>query len=290
MKLSLLLALFGLLAQPAVAAAADWTVDPRPTLRRRPPELPLHDQPGRRGRGRRGRHQPRRRAAPAHAAPGVGVGAPRPARRDRPGRRDRAASVRDRGPRATPSPATTSAACAGVPIRLRVGGPLTKLAVEDVRIDYANSAFGKGTPPSATRCATPATRSSAPARPCRSPARSGSPRSPRASSPTRASSRPAPASRVSAPLHGVTPAVRSTATVKVIPLLPDAAGSIAPLPASRRPAGPGRSRGRCWRRSRWSAPSPSRSHDAAGSASRPRLPAWSHASRRPSRLAECSSV
>ena len=37
--------------------------------------------------------------------------------------------------------------------------------------------------------------------------------------------------KVSAPLHGVTPAVRSTATVKVIPLLPDAAGSIAPLPA-----------------------------------------------------------
>src|SRR3954453_15462804 len=34
---------------------------------------------------------------------------------------------------------------ASVPIRLRVGGALTpKLAVEHVRIDYANSAFGKG--------------------------------------------------------------------------------------------------------------------------------------------------
>jgi hypothetical protein len=39
--------------------------------------------------------------------------------------------------------------------------------------------------------------------------------------------------KVSAPLHGVTPALRLTATVTLVPLLTDAAGSIAPLAATK---------------------------------------------------------
>src|SRR6202008_4651048 len=40
---------------------------------------------------------------------------------------------------------------------------------------------------------------------------------------------PGAAVRMTAKLHGVAPAIRSTATVTITPLLADAAGSIAPL-------------------------------------------------------------
>jgi hypothetical protein len=44
---------------------------------------------------------------------------------------------------------------------------------------------------------------------------------------------PGEAWKVSAPLHGVTPALRLTATVTLVPLLTDAAGSTAPLGATK---------------------------------------------------------
>ena len=234
MKLFLLLALFGLLAQPAVAAAADWTVQPAANSF---------------GAGRQSYGYT---IAPgAEVSDGVVVVNHGAAQLQLP--------LRPRGvggwvhldqPDVTVPPGETAqipfsiavpsdakpgdrvGSLAGVPIRLRVGGPLTpRLAVGDVRVDYANPAFGKG---DATVSYTLRNTGNAilGARQTVSIAGPfGIAKVAAGKLPDTRQLAPGAGVRVSAQLHGVTPAIRSTATVNVIPLLPDAAGSIAPLPA-----------------------------------------------------------
>jgi uncharacterized membrane protein len=125
---------------------------------------------------------------------------------------------------------------AGIPIRLRVGGALKpSLAVEDVRVDYSDTPnpFGTGDATvtytihntgNAILSARQAVSVSGPFG--RRAVRAGT----LADSPPLL---PGDTRKVSAPLHGVTPALRLTATVTLVPLLTDAAGSTAPLAATK---------------------------------------------------------
>ncbi len=193
------LGLVGLFARPA--AAADWTAAPAdtsfgsgrqdfrytstPAAPSRMPSRCSTTAP------RRWRSRPRRRRRPglelAQAAVTVPAGetaevpltltlaarhqARRPARRDRRQRR------RDRGHRA------------GQPARRR---PTSHL---HWRWRTSASSTRAATPPSSTRCTTPATRSSPPGRPCPSPVRSAASSPSGRSPPTRRPWRPARAGR-----------------------------------------------------------------------------------------------
>jgi hypothetical protein len=124
----------------------------------------------------------------------------------------------------------------GVPIRLRVGGALKpSLAVEDVQVDYSGSAnpLGKGdatvtyTVRNTGNAILAARQSVSLSGPFgRWDARAGK----LADSPPLL---PGQTWKGSAPVHDVTPALRLTATVTLVPLLTDAAGSIAPLAPSK---------------------------------------------------------
>jgi len=111
---------------------------------------------------------------------------------------------------------------AGVPIRLRVGGPLRpSLAVEDVRIEDSMVTYTIRNTGNATLTAHPAVSVSGPFG--RFSAKAGK----LADSPPLL---PGKTWKGSAPLRDVTPALRLTATVTLTPLLTDEAGSTAPLP------------------------------------------------------------
>ena len=123
---------------------------------------------------------------------------------------------------------------AEVRVRLRVAGPLKpSLAVEQLRIDYAGTPnpFGKG---DATVSYTIHNTGNAILTARQTLSVSGpfgrwAVKAGRiADSPTLL---PGGTFKVTVPLHGVTPALRSKATVSLVPLLTDAAGSTAPLAA-----------------------------------------------------------
>jgi hypothetical protein len=123
----------------------------------------------------------------------------------------------------------------GLPIRLRVSGPLKpRLAVDGVRLDYSDTANPLGTGAATVSytihntgntilTARQAVSASGPFGTWSRHA------APIADSPPLL---PGSAWKVSAPLRDVTPALRLKATVTLTPLLIDAAGSIAPLPAT----------------------------------------------------------
>lgn len=120
----------------------------------------------------------------------------------------------------------------GIPIRLRVGGALKpSLALEGVHVDYADTPnpLGKG---DATVTYTIRNTGNAILNARQAVSVSGPfgrwdvDAGKLADSP---SLLPGDTWKVSAPVHGVTPAVRLTATVSLVPLLTDAAGSTAPL-------------------------------------------------------------
>jgi Bacterial protein of unknown function (DUF916) len=122
----------------------------------------------------------------------------------------------------------------GVPIRLRVSGPLRPaLAVSDVHVDYSGTASPLGTGDAtvsytirntgnATLTARQTVKASGPfgAWSRRAARIADTPALP-----------PGGSWKVSVPLRDVAPALRLKATVALTPLLVDAAGSIAPLPA-----------------------------------------------------------
>ncbi len=113
---------------------------------------------------------------------------------------------------------------AGVPIRLRVGGALKpSLAVEDVRLHDGTVSYTIHNTGNATLSARQSASVSGPfgLRAVAADKIADSP--PLLPGATR---------NVSSPVHGVTPALRLTATVTLIPLLTDAAGSTAPLAAT----------------------------------------------------------
>jgi uncharacterized membrane protein len=121
-----------------------------------------------------------------------------------------------------------------IPIRLRIGGALKpSLAVEHVRVEYADTAgpLGKG---DATVTYTIHNTGNATLTARQSVSVSGpfgrwSVKAGRiADTPALL---PGGTFKVSVPVRDVTPAVRTTATVTLVPLLTDAAGSTAPLPA-----------------------------------------------------------
>ena len=123
---------------------------------------------------------------------------------------------------------------AEIRLRLRVAGPLKpKLTVEQLRIDYAGTPnpFGKG---DATVSYTIHNTGNATLKARQTLSVSG-PFGGWAVQAGRIADSPAllPGAtfKVTVPLHGVTPALRSTATVALVPLLTDAAGSTAPLAA-----------------------------------------------------------
>jgi uncharacterized membrane protein len=125
---------------------------------------------------------------------------------------------------------------AGIPIRLRVSGTIKpSLAVEDVRVHYAETAnpIGKG---DATVTYTIRNTGNALLSASQTVSLSGPlgrwkvaagtiPRTPPLL--------PGDTRTVSVPLRDVTPALRLTATVTLIPLMTDAAGSTAPLAATK---------------------------------------------------------
>lgn len=122
----------------------------------------------------------------------------------------------------------------GIRIQLRVGGALKPgFSVEDPQVDYAGTLnpFGKG---DATITYTIRNTGNAIAAARQEASVSGPfgtwrvPAEPSADSP---SLLPGEKWQVSVPVHGVVPALELTATVSLVPLLTDAAGSTAPLPA-----------------------------------------------------------
>jgi hypothetical protein len=125
---------------------------------------------------------------------------------------------------------------AGIQIRLRVGGALEpSLAVENVHVDYAGTAspFGKG---DGTVTYTVHNTGNAILTARQAASVSGPLGRWKVAVGKLADTPPLlPGDRwkVSAPLQGLTPALRLTATVTLIPLLTDAAGSTSPLTASR---------------------------------------------------------
>ncbi|WP_169952570.1 WxL protein peptidoglycan domain-containing protein [Microbispora sp. H11081] len=122
----------------------------------------------------------------------------------------------------------------GIRLRLRVGGPLRpSLSVEDLRVGYSGtpSPLGKGDATVTYTIRNTGNRIVS-ARQAVSVAgpfgRWGVRAEGVADSPQLL---PGEAWRVSVPVHGVTPALRLTGTVTLVPLLTDAAGSVAPLAA-----------------------------------------------------------
>jgi hypothetical protein len=119
-------------------------------------------------------------------------------------------------------------------IRLRVGGALKPgLAVEGVRVDYSGSANplakGDATVTYSIHNTGNAILAAQPAVKVSGPFGRWTVRAPKlAATPTLL---PGETWKVSAPLNDVAPALRMTATVTVVPLLIDAAGSTAPLAA-----------------------------------------------------------
>jgi hypothetical protein len=124
------------------------------------------------------------------------------------------------------APGDYAGAIAGIPIRLRVGGALKpSLAVEDVQVHGAETvAYTIHNTGNATLSARQAVSVSGPFG--RFPTRAGKLAD---TSPLL----PGERRKVSVPLHDVTPALRLTATVTLVPLLTDAAGSTAPLAATK---------------------------------------------------------
>jgi hypothetical protein len=115
---------------------------------------------------------------------------------------------------------------AGIPVRLRVGGPLKpSLAVEDVRIHDARTVtYTIRNTGNATLSARQTVSLSGPF---------GRWKVNAGKLPDSPPLLPGRTRTVSAPLHDVTPALRLTATVTLTPLLTDAAGSTSPLSAIR---------------------------------------------------------
>jgi uncharacterized membrane protein len=122
---------------------------------------------------------------------------------------------------------------AGIPIRLRVSGAIKpRLSVEDVRVHYSE-AIGKGdaTVSYTIRNTGNALLSADQAVSLSGPFGLGEVASGRiARTPPLL---PGDTRRMSVPLRAVTPALRLTATVTLIPLMTDAAGSTAPLAATK---------------------------------------------------------
>jgi hypothetical protein len=123
----------------------------------------------------------------------------------------------------------------GIRIRLRVGGDLRPgLSVEDAEVDYSGTAdpFGTG---DATLTYTIRNTGNAVVAARQSASVSGpfgSWRVPAGQTPDSPQLLPGETWKVSVPVHGVTPALYLAATVTLVPLLTDAAGSTAPLPAT----------------------------------------------------------
>jgi hypothetical protein len=124
----------------------------------------------------------------------------------------------------------------GIPIRLRVGGALKpSLVVENLRVHYADTPnpLGKG---DATVNYTIHNTGNAILTARQTVSVSGPFGRWAVGAGTLADTPPllpGDTRKVSAPLHGVAPALRLTATVTLVPLLTDAAGSIAPLAATK---------------------------------------------------------
>lgn len=122
----------------------------------------------------------------------------------------------------------------GIRIRLRVDGDLRPtLSVEDPEVDYSGTAnpFGTG---DATLTYTIHNTGNAVLAARQSASVSGpfgSWRVPAGAIPDSPQLLPGETRKVSVPVHGVTPALYLAATVTLVPLLTDAAGSTAPLPA-----------------------------------------------------------
>lgn len=117
----------------------------------------------------------------------------------------------------------------GIPIRLRVGGALKpSLSVEDVDVHYskgdATVTYVIHNTGNAILSARQAVSLSGPFGRWEADAKKIADTPPLLPGDTR---------KVSAPVTGVVPALRLTATVTLVPLLTDAAGSIAPLPATK---------------------------------------------------------
>ncbi|QRP45649.1 WxL protein peptidoglycan domain-containing protein [Amycolatopsis sp. FDAARGOS 1241] len=122
----------------------------------------------------------------------------------------------------------------GLRIRLRVGGALTpQLSVEDARVDYSGTPnpFGTGeatlsyTIRNTGNAITAARQTASVTGPF------GTFATPAVPIPDSPQLLPGETWHVAAPVHGVVPAVRLSAAVSVVPLLTDASGSTAPLPA-----------------------------------------------------------
>jgi hypothetical protein len=134
------------------------------------------------------------------------------------------------------APGDYMGAIVGIPIRLRVGGTLKpSLAVERVRVHYSGTAnpFGRG---AATVTYTIHNTGNAILGARQAVSLSG-PLGRWAAAPGALADAPpllpGEARKVSAPVRDVSPALRLTATVTVVALLTDAAGSIAPLTATK---------------------------------------------------------
>jgi uncharacterized membrane protein len=122
---------------------------------------------------------------------------------------------------------------AGIPLRLRVGGALRpSLAVERVRVHFSGS-IGKG---DATVTYTVHNTGNAILSAHQTVSVSGPFGRWKVAGDRVANTPPllpGESRKVSVPLHGVTPALRLTAAVTLVPLLTDAAGSTAPLAATK---------------------------------------------------------
>lgn len=123
-------------------------------------------------------------------------------------------------------PGDYAGAIAGIPIRLRVGGALQpSLAVEDVQVHGSETVtYTIHNAGNATLSARQSVSVSGPFGRWRARADKLADTSPLL---------PGERRKVSVPLHDVTPALRLTATVTLVPLLTDAAGSTAPLAATK---------------------------------------------------------
>jgi hypothetical protein len=114
---------------------------------------------------------------------------------------------------------------AGLPIRLRVGGALrASLAVEDVRVDRGRVTYTLHNTGNAILGARQTVSVTGPFG--RWAGKVGR-------IPNAADLLPGERRAVSVPVDGIVPAFRTTATVTLVPLLTDAAGSTAPLAATR---------------------------------------------------------
>lgn len=126
--------------------------------------------------------------------------------------------------------ATGGGSEATVPVRLRVGGPLTpSLAVEDVQVDYSG---GDAVVAYVVRNTGNAVLSAQPTVSVSGPFGRWATRSGRL--PDTPALLPGRTWKGTARVPGVTPAGRLSAIVELLPLVTDAAGSVAPLPPVKR--------------------------------------------------------